>query len=235
MKEIVPHVYLVEGLRSAHVYLLNSEEGLTLVDAGTPGELGQITAQLEKGGYALTDVKAIVLTHCHADHAGNLAALAAESGAQVLAHEHEVPYVERTASLPASSPLRRVLVWLMDRAFSSPPCKVDRALQDGDVVQALGGLRVIHAPGHTPGNIALYQPQRQILFCGDTIFNGAPFSRKQGIQAPPRFFSVDAGQAERSAKALADLPLEVICFGHGDPIVEGAQEKLREAIKATRG
>lgn len=230
MKEIVPHVYLVEGLRSAHVYLLTSEEGLTLVDAGTPGELGHITAQLQGGGYALTDVEAIVLTHCHADHAGNLAALAAESGAQVLAHEQEVPYVERTASLPASSALRRALVWLMDRAFSSPPCKVDRALQDGDVVQALGGLRVVHAPGHTPGNVALYQAQRQILFCGDTLFNSLPFSRNQGIQAPPRLFSVDPEQARSSAKALAELPIKVVCFGHGDPILEGGQEKIREAL-----
>ena len=132
------------------------------------------------------------------------------------------------------TPLRRALVWLMDRAFSAPPCKVDRALQDGDVVEALGGLRVVHAPGHTPGNIALYEPQRQILFCGDSIFNGAPFSRKQGIQAPPRLFSVDAEQARRSFQALAELPIKAICFGHGEPIVDQAQEKLREAVKAAQ-
>jgi glyoxylase-like metal-dependent hydrolase (beta-lactamase superfamily II) len=230
MKEIVPDVYLVEGLRSAHVYLLASEGGLTLIDTGTPGELGQIAAQLQEGGYALPDIKAVVLTHCHSDHAGNLAALAARSGAQVLAHEKEVPYLERTASLPARSALRRAFVWLTDRAFSSPPCKVDRALQDGDVIEALGGLRVVHAPGHTPGNMALYQPQRQILFCGDTLFNSVPLTRRQGIQAPPRFFSVDAQQAGSSAKALAELPIEVICFGHGDPILEGGQEKIREAL-----
>ena len=131
-------------------------------------------------------------------------------------------------------PTPHALVWLMDRAFSAPPCKVDRALRDGDVVEALGRLQVVHAPGHTPGNIALYQPQRQILFCGDAIFNGAPFSRKQGIQAPPRLFSVDAEQARRSFQALAELPVEVICFGHGEPIVDQAQEKLREAVKAAQ-
>jgi glyoxylase-like metal-dependent hydrolase (beta-lactamase superfamily II) len=234
MREVVPDVTLIEGLRGAHVYLLASGEGLTLIDSGTPGEFAQIARQLQEGGYALGDVKTIVLTHCHSDHAGNVAELARQSGAQVLAHEDEAPYVEKTASLPAGSFLRRVLVWLMERVFTSPPCTVDRALQDGEKIEALGGLEVIHAPGHTPGNIALYQPERQILFCGDTIFNGTPFSRIEGIQGPPRLFSIDPDQAQRSARALVERSIQVVCFGHGEPILERAQERLAEALKATR-
>jgi glyoxylase-like metal-dependent hydrolase (beta-lactamase superfamily II) len=230
MRQIVPDVYLIEGLRTAHAYLLAQEDGFMLVDAGTPGELAQITAQLAEGGCSLADIKAIVLTHCHSDHTGNLAELARRSGAQVLAHQEEVPYIERTAALPVPSVLQRILFWLMDRVSAAPPCKVDRALQDGDTVEALGGLRVVHAPRHTPGNIALYGPERQILFCGDTIFHGAPLSRKQGIQVPPRIICVDADRAARSAKVLAELPLSVVCFGHGDPLLDRAQERLKEAI-----
>jgi glyoxylase-like metal-dependent hydrolase (beta-lactamase superfamily II) len=231
MHQIVPDVYLLDGLRMAHVYLLASDDGLTLIDAGTPGETDRIVTQIEEEGYELSDLRAIVLTHCHADHTGSVAELARRSGAQVLAHQAEVPYVEQTEPLPAASSVRRLFNWLSDRAFGTEPCPVDRPLQDGDVVKALGGLRVIHAPGHTPGSIALYQPQRRILFTGDVLFNAHPLRGKAGLQFPPRIFSLDQEQAEASARELAGLELELICFGHGEPILEGAQEKLRAALE----
>jgi glyoxylase-like metal-dependent hydrolase (beta-lactamase superfamily II) len=230
MRQVVPGVYLIEGLRASHAYLLVSEEGLTLVDSGNPGEATKIVSQLEEVGYTLSDLRTIVLTHCHADHTGSAAELARSSGAQVLAHREEVPYIEKTQALPASSFVRRVLDWVSNRVFRTAACQVDQTLEDGDVVDALGGLKVIHAPGHTPGNIALYGSERRILFCGDTIFNGDPFSDKGGIQPPPRAFSLDPAQAEASAWELAKLPAEVVCFGHGEPILERAGERLREAV-----
>jgi glyoxylase-like metal-dependent hydrolase (beta-lactamase superfamily II) len=231
MRQIVPDVYLIEGLRASHVYLLVSKGGLTLVDTGSPGEAARIVSELEEGGYALSDLRAIVLTHCHADHTGSAAELARRSGARVLAHRDEVPYIEKIEALPASSFVRRLLDWVSDRRFRTAACQVDQALEDADVVDALGGLQVIHVPGHTPGNIALYGSDRGILFCGDTIFNGNPLSGKGGIQPPPRAFSVDPAQAEVSTRELAKLPAEVVCFGHGEPILERAGERLREAVR----
>jgi glyoxylase-like metal-dependent hydrolase (beta-lactamase superfamily II) len=230
MRQVVPDVYLIEGLRASQVYVLVSEEGLTLVDSGSPGEATRIVSQLEEGGYTLSDLRVIVLTHCHFDHTGSAAELARRSGARVLAHRDEVPYIEKTEALPASSFARRLLDWVSDRVFRTAACQVDEALEDGDVVDALGGLQVIHAPGHTPGNIALYGPDRRILFCGDTIFNGNPFSGRGGIQPPPRAFSLDTAQAETSAREVAQLPVEVVCFGHGEPILVRAGERLREAM-----
>jgi glyoxylase-like metal-dependent hydrolase (beta-lactamase superfamily II) len=235
MRQVVPDVYLIEGLRASHVYLLVSEDGLILIDSGSPGEATQIESQLEEGGHRLSDLQTIVLTHCHADHTGSAAELARRSGAQVLAHRDEVPYIEKTEALPASSFVRRLLDWVSDRVFRTAACQVDRALEDGDVVDALGGLQVIHAPGHTPGNIALYGSDRRILFCGDTIFNGNPFSGRGGIGPPPRAFSLDTVQAEASARKVAELPVEVVCFGHGEPILEQAGERLRQAVRWDMG
>jgi glyoxylase-like metal-dependent hydrolase (beta-lactamase superfamily II) len=228
MRQILPDVYLIEGLRSAHVYLLVSEGGLTLIDSGTAGEADQIAAQLEEGGYVLSDLRTIILTHCHSDHTGSAAELARRSGARILAHQDEVPYVEGSESLPFSSFLQRVLSWVMDRVARTVAPKVDQALQHGDVVDALGGLQVIHAPGHTPGSIALYQSARQVLFCGDVLFNGNPLTGRGAVQPPPRAFSVDPVRAEQAARRLADLPVKVICFGHGDSILEGGKEVLQE-------
>ena len=97
MRQIVDDIHLIEGVGPAHVYLLVSDDGLTLVDSGTPGAADKIAAQLEEGGYALSDVRAIVSTHAHSDRTGALAELARRSGAQVLAHQDEVVYLELIA------------------------------------------------------------------------------------------------------------------------------------------
>ena len=73
-------------------------------------------------------------------------------------------------SLPFGSVVQRMMFWLFARLQRTEPCEVDQALQDGETVEALGGLQVIHAPGHTPGNLVLYHRARQLLFCGDTLF-----------------------------------------------------------------
>jgi glyoxylase-like metal-dependent hydrolase (beta-lactamase superfamily II) len=115
MRQILPDIYLIEGLRVAHVYVLISEEGLTLIDSGTPGETAKIAAQIEKAGYELSDVRAIVVTHAHSDHTGTLTELVRRSGAQVLAHRDEVDYLERTASLPYKAFVQRLLFGLSER------------------------------------------------------------------------------------------------------------------------
>jgi glyoxylase-like metal-dependent hydrolase (beta-lactamase superfamily II) len=230
MRQVLPNIYLVEGLRVAHVYVLTSEEGLTLIDSGTSGEAGKIAKQIEVGGYALSDIRAIVITHAHSDHTGCVVELARRSGAQVLAHRDEIPYLERTASLPYKALAQRLLFGLGGLLMRATPCPVSRALLDGDTVEALGGLQVIHVPGHTPGSIALYQPERRVLFCGDAIFNQLPVGGKQGVRFPPAIVCVDLSQARASTRKLAALPTEVVCFGHGEPILERAGARMRAAL-----
>ena len=225
MRQITPDIYLMQGLRRSHVYLLASEDGLALIDSGMAGEAGQIVAQLDEAGYGLSDLRAILLTHYHGDHVGNVAELAQRSGARVLAHRDDVPYIEQTESLPpGSSVSRRLLNWMSERVFKTAPCKVDQILQDGDVVDMFGGLQVIHTPGHTPGSIVFYQPERRILFCGDVLFN------QSSLQLAPSFFSLNVPQARESAQKLASLPVEMLCLGHGEPILENAGERIRLAV-----
>lgn len=227
MRQIAQDIYLIEGLRAAHVYVLASEEGLTLIDSGTPGEADKIVTQIEEAGYTVSDVCAIVVTHAHSDHVGALAELARRSGAQVLAHQDEAVYLERKSTLPYAGFLQRLIFGLSERViFNFEPCQAGRTLQDGDVIDGLGGLQVVHAPGHTPGNIALYQPERRILICGDTFFNMG----SRGVIMAPHLASTHPAQTRESAQKLADLKPEMVLFGHGDPILEGAQEKLQAAL-----
>jgi glyoxylase-like metal-dependent hydrolase (beta-lactamase superfamily II) len=231
MRQVVPDVYLMEGLRGANVYLLVPDRHLTLIDTGLPGDADRILDQILQSDRHISELRTIVLTHAHGDHIGGARELMRRTGAEVIAHRDEVPYVERTASLPSSSFLQRTLNWLMGRLlFRTPGCVVDRPVEEGDVIHALGGLRVIHTGGHTPGSISLYQPDREILFCGDALFNAHPMSGKPGLQLPIRAVTVDQGEARRAVGRLAELPVQVLCCGHGDPIVEGAQQKIKALL-----
>jgi glyoxylase-like metal-dependent hydrolase (beta-lactamase superfamily II) len=120
------------------------------------------------------------------------------------------------------------LFWLFDRIYKTYISGIDVALQDGDTVDILGGLEVIHVPGHTPGSIALYQAERQMLFSGDALFNESE-TGKTGIQYTNAFTSNKA-QAKKSAHKLATRPVKIAFFGHGEPILEQAGERIKEAI-----
>ena len=231
MRQVVRDVYVMEGLRRANVYLLRSGKGFALVDSGWAGDLGRILAQFQEAGYALSELHSIVITHWHGDHTGNAAELAQRSGAQIVAHRDEVPYLERTKPLPRGSPAKRLLNWLGDRTLlRRSPCKVDCQVQDGDLIEALGRMQVIHTPGHTPGSICLYHPERRILFCGDALFNMHPITGRPGLGLHMRLVTLDNAQARDSVARLSALPIQVLCCGHGEVILDGAGERMRALL-----
>ena len=231
MQLVVSDVYLMEGLRGANVYLLNSGNSLTLVDSGLGREADLIIAQIQDAGYALSSLHTIVLTHAHGDHTGGAAELARCTGARVLTHREEAPYIEMTKPLPTASLFQRVMLWLGDKIMlKNSPCRVDRHLEDGDTVEALGGMQVIHTPGHTPGSICLYHAERKILFCGDALFNANPMTGKPGFRLPVPVATLDNTQARDSVERLSNLAVEVLCCGHGEPILEKAGEKIKALL-----
>jgi len=232
MQQVASGVQLIQGLHGANVYVLDGSDGPTLVDAGLAGDVDHVLAQLRQAGCEPSQVRTIVLTHAHGDHVGGAAALARRANAQVVAHRDDVPYIEQTRPLPATSLLRRLINWLTHRLlFRVSPCRVDRPVEEGDVIEPLGGLKVIHTPGHTPGSMALYQPERQILFCGDALFNANPMTGRPQLQLPIPLFTLDAAQARQSVANLADLSLKVLCCGHGEPILEGAQDRISAVLR----
>ncbi|MBD3308189.1 MBL fold metallo-hydrolase, partial [candidate division KSB3 bacterium] len=132
------------------------------------------------------------------------------------------------------SMLQRALFWLGTRmAGASKSLQVTTRLEDGDQVEILGGLKVLHTPGHTPGSICVYQEARGIVFCGDLLFNGHPFTGRGGLRYAPRIFSVDPEQAQQSAHRLSELAVEVLCVGHGEPLVKDAHTRIEALIQET--
>ena len=103
--------------------------------------------------------------------------------------------------------------------------RIDRELRDGDELSFGGGAITAAVPGHTPGSVAFYLPARRVLLAGDTA------AREPGRQVMPGVFNTDRAQAAASFRRLARLDTEVACFGHGEPLTQGAAAQLRTAVR----
>ena len=92
---------------------------------------------------------------------------------------------------------------------------------DGDMVAP---VHVLHTPGHTPGHLAFWWPERRVLFAGDAIATYPMF--EAGWPA----FNLNPTRQRTSIRRMADLEAKVVAVGHGDPITGGAAERLRSLV-----
>ena len=232
MKQLAEDIFLLEGLQGANSYLLTSGSELTLIDTGIPADAKAVQNELKRAGYPLSQLNLIILTHGHADHAGGTTRLADHSPAEIAAHTEEISYLRKEASLPFRSSWKQALFWISDRVLlPRPPLNVNRPLQEGDQLKVLEGLEVIHTPGHTPGSISLFQPERRILFCGDALFLAHPLTGKSGLRLPLKMVSVDPDLAYQSAVKILDLEPNLLCPGHGEPILRDAAGRIQQLLE----
>ena len=223
MDEIAPGIFALSGLKMGRSYLVEGEGGVALVDTSTANASERIVASIEQAGHRVEDLHTIVATHYHYDHTGNAATLIERSGAQLCLHADDAPYVDgRLPWRAAQSPFH-----ILDKMGPKPfNLRVDRILHDGDVLPFAGGVQVIHAPGHTPGHIALYSQERRVLFAGDALMNTA------GLHLPLSMSSHDMDAARASVRRLAELDFDIALPGHGTPIIGRANEKIADWAKA---
>lgn len=141
-------------------------------------------------------VVAVVATHGHNDHINAAVALADAVNAPILMHPDDT------------------MLW--DAIHPGRP--VDGELSDGQVITVAGtDITVLHTPGHSPGGCCLYLADHDVLFSGDTLFNGGP-------GATGRSFSDRAVIVRSIVDRLLPLPADtVVHTGHGDDTTIGAE------------
>lgn len=220
MKYVAPGVYALEGLLVGRVYLIEDPDGLTIIDGSISRSTPTILKEITQSGHKLVEIKRILLTHAHPDHVGALAELRRQSGAPIITSDAEKPVTEGTA--PTAVP--KGMLHAPPMTFKG--IKVDRTVRDGDVIESMGGLRVIATPGHSPGQIAFWQPERKILFTGDTMMHILG-----KLRLPIAMATVDMDEAKRSIGKVAKLDARVACFGHGEPLTDDTADKIRSFAK----
>lgn len=223
--EIVPGLHHL-ALGIANAYLLIDTDGAALIDTGPPGSGPAIAAALEDLGLGREDLRTVVLTHFHDDHAGSAAEVSAWAGAQVVVGAGDAAFVrgDKPGPPPNFTEAERTLHQAVAADLEpAPPSPVHREVEQGIVLDFAGGARVLEVPGHTPGSIALHLPELGVLVTGDTI------AEHQGqVMLGP--FNLDRGRAWASLQRLATIDVDVACFGHGAPVTSRASTALQRAI-----
>lgn len=228
VQEVLPGLFQVRT-RGSRAYLAVDGNDITLIDTGSPGSGPRILHAVEEIGRSPNDIKSIVITHYHLDHVGGLAELQGWIPARTGVHLAEASHVESDQPLPnpfAHPLLARICEPYLVRNDPGA-ARVDVYLNDGDELPALGGMRVVHAPGHTAGSISLHFPGRGVLLVGDAM--QFKFGR---LMLPSRLFTQDMDEATESVRKLAALDFETLCFSHFRPILTGADSRVREFAKS---
>lgn len=200
--------------------LVEGDEAV-MIDTGLYGEMYFIRRLVHRLGLTPRNIKAILLTHGHLDHAGNLARLKDWTGAKVLAHPAEARHVSGTY------PYRGVTKWCgrLEAAgrsvFRYRPATIDEFLTDGQELPFWGGLRVIHLPGHTEGHCGFYSARHNLLFSGD-MFASYFFNTHK----PPAILNSAAEQFPASVEKIRKLNPRLI-FPHHHDWLDGELHRRR--------
>lgn len=224
--QISPRLWLLK-MGMVNAYLIETDDGLLLVDAGWPNKIEAIFQGVQESGHNPVDIRHLVLTHGHVDHAGSAAEVRRRTGARTYAHAADLELITKgKAERPGTTVTPGIIPAIAYRIFIKPggttyePLPVDQTLKDGETLPMASGLEVIHSPGHCAGHIALLLRQEGILIAGDICSNIAGMSYS--------VLNEDRALARRSILRVAAYPFERAVFGHGKPLDKRANQLLKE-------
>jgi glyoxylase-like metal-dependent hydrolase (beta-lactamase superfamily II) len=151
--------------------ILQNAAGAALVDPGPSTTIPTLVAALQRKGLALRDVRQLLLTHIHLDHAGASGSLVRENRQlEVFVHERGAPHLVDPGKLIASA--TRLYGGDMERLWGEVrPVPADRVrvLKGGETIAAGGReLRVAYTPGHASHHVSYFDPSSRVAFVGDT-------------------------------------------------------------------
>lgn len=236
--EIIPKVHRVPNVNGSNAVLLEGEE-LVLVDTGIKGNADAIIRYIDTIGRKPGELKYILLSHFHFDHSGSANELHERTGAQVVSHRAEaerVPggklWLRKGNEMDGNQPPGWYRWWLGarrgrsgGRPFGAPVTReteVHLTVEEGDVLPVLGGLRIMHTPGHTPGSICPVLESPRVLFVGDSVLNNI-----DRLSRPLMWDRSKRDELDRSLRRLRDVEVETCLFGHGPPLTEEVIDRVR--------
>jgi glyoxylase-like metal-dependent hydrolase (beta-lactamase superfamily II)/predicted ester cyclase len=234
-KLVAEGVWVVQGQPGrCNVYLIENGEsdggGVTVYDAGARTMVRAVAA----AGARLGGIRRVVLGHGHTDHRGTAPAL----GVPVLCHPDEVQdaegsggfryWPEGLASLP--TPQRQIHRIMHRMAWDAGPVKIAGTLVEGDDVS---GFRVVHLPGHAPGQIGLWRESDRLALVSDCFYTVDMWGRDSPPKVPESTYNYDTEQARASIRKLAALEPAAAWPGHAKPVTGDVRGQLEHAADTT--
>lgn len=233
--QIVRVSILPFGMVNCHIII--GAPGCVLVDAGLPGSAHKVAKALARHGKSFSDIKLIVITHAHVDHAGDAARLRALSGAPIVAHRADLPHYTQ------QSPMAFCPTGWFGRCFLKTglilqpytPFVPDILLEGTEQLDlAPFGIagRVVPTPGHTAGSLSVKMESKQAMV-GDLIASGVLLGglvRTGRAIRPP--FEDDAHATATALMRLVDDGVEQFYMGHGGPLPATEVARHVERLRA---
>jgi len=232
MQRITENVYAVPGMSMGRIYVITGKDGLTVVDTSySPKTAEKLEPQLKQMGFGLGDIKNLLITHAHPDHIGGLAEFQRRTNARTAVHHRDAGVVRGEMPMVRPRPQDVPGLWrlmaILPGSPAMPLARVDLELKEGDTLDdILPGLQVVETPGHSPGQVGFWWPEKRLLFGGDVLMH-LPW----GLTVPIPAFTSDMAEAKRSIRKVADLNPDILCFGHGKPLIGNAAPTVRAFVE----
>ncbi len=224
MKQITKRLFQI-SMGPVNVFVIESDNELTLVDTGFKNSTDKIFTAIQKAGKKPEQIKQIILTHSHPDHSGSAADIKNRLNIPIYLHEADAELLEQGIGgrLPHEvSPglMNKILfnLFIKNSPNKTDAVEVDVKLKEDDFIPIAGGIRVIHTPGHSKGHVALLLESEGALIAGDLCANmlGLDFStvyesREEGL---------------KSILKAAAFSFDKAVFGHGKPLMMNANKRI---------
>jgi glyoxylase-like metal-dependent hydrolase (beta-lactamase superfamily II) len=237
-RKIAPDVFCLgpSGRTQTVVYFVRSGSSWVLIDAGWANDASRIERAAEALFGAGSQPAAILLTHCHPDHAGAALRLARVWDCGVYMHPDELPIAtgDFAAMQACAGPLDRWVVLPLLRAMGrrrreaalgrSSLGAVARTFEPGSGVPGLPGWECIPTPGHTPGHVSYFRPADRVLITGDALVTlkvnswSGLLLQRPGLSGPPWYTTWSRAATKQSIARLAQLEPTLLAGGHGEPM-----------------
>lgn len=219
--KLAPHLHRL-GNDVVACYLIDTPEGITLVDAGMPGHWRDLQSELSALGKTADDIRGLVLTHGDSDHIGFAERLRAEHGVPVYVHAADAVRA-RTGEKPKTpmGPMKLGATLgffgygLRKNAMRTRYVKEVTEFSGGEVLDLPGSPVIVPMPGHSPGSVAVHVPLADAVFVGDALTTRHVLTGHDGPQPAP--FTDDPAASLASLDRLAELKASWVLPGHGAP------------------
>ncbi|WP_128894517.1 MBL fold metallo-hydrolase [Longirhabdus pacifica] len=211
VSKISKHIWSLKSwmLIPIHVWLVQSKEGMVLVDAGISNMAKGIVKAIEQ--HHQGELQAILLTHGHSDHVGAIDKIRTTYPVPVYAHHDELTYMEGENPYPRRKKAQQTVQKGLTTSLPSH--------QHTGALMSLFGLTPYHTPGHSPGHVVYYHHEDNVLLAGDLFI-----SKKRQLHRPMPMFTADMKQAVKSSTIIEQLQPKRLEICHGEAIHHPAEQ-----------